>query len=366
MSHSRDPHYAAAGVDSTKAEAGLSRLRTWVEKTFSLNPIARPHLPLGYFANIIRLDGLNTGIAISTDGVGTKLLVAEQMRKYNTVGIDCIAMNVNDLLCVGATPVSFVDYIAVEELEPDVLEEIGEGLFRGAQMARVSISGGEIAQVREMLRGVRPGSGFDLAGTAIGVVPLDRVIIGEEVQPGDVVIGLASSGIHSNGLTLARRILLHDSKLTVDSYLQEFGRTVGEELVEPTRIYVPEVTAMFAAGLQIKALIHLTGDGFLNLTRTAAPIGYHIDTLPPTPPIFRVLQEVGKLHDAEMFQVYNMGVGFCVVVTEADADRVMQIAAERKLPAWRIGQTVAAPERTITIEPRRLRSHEQRFVPFSG
>lgn len=366
MSHSRDPHYAAAGVDSAKAEAGLSRLRTWVEKTFSLHPTARPHLPLGYFANIIRLDGLNTGIAISTDGVGTKLLVAEQMGKYDTVGIDCIAMNVNDLLCVGATPVSFVDYIAVEELKPEVLEEIGEGLFHGAQMARVSISGGEIAQVREMLRGVRPGAGCDLAGTAIGVVPLDRVIIGETVQPGDVVIGLASSGIHSNGLTLARRILLHDSTLTVDSYVQEFGRTVGEELLEPTRIYVPEVTAMFAAGLQIKALIHLTGDGFLNLARTAAPIGYHIDTLPPTPPIFSMLQEVGKLHDAEMFQVYNMGVGFCVVVTEADADRVMQIAAEHKLQAWRIGQTVAAPERTITIEPRRLRSHEQRFVSFSG
>lgn len=364
MSQPRDPSYAAAGVDSTKAEDGLSRLRTWVEKTFSLNPAARPHLPLGYFANIIRLDGLNTGIAISTDGVGTKLMVAEQMGKYDTVGIDCIAMNVNDLLCVGATPVSFVDYVAVEELKPQVLEKIGEGLFRGAEMARISICGGEIAQLGEMLHGVRPGSGFDLAGTAIGTVPLDRVIIGEDVQPGDVMIGLASSGIHSNGLTLARRILLHDSKLTVDSYLQEFGRTVGEELLEPTRIYVPEVTEMFSAGLQLKALIHLTGDGFFNLTRTAARIGYHIDMLPPTPPIFSVLQEVGKLSVTEMFQVYNMGVGFCVVVAEADVSRVLQIAAAHATSAWRIGQAVASPERTITIEPHRLRSHEQHFVSF--
>ena len=364
MSQPRDLQYAAAGVDSTKAEDGLSRLRAWVEKTFSLNPAARPHLPLGYFANIIRLDGLNTGIAISTDGVGTKLLVAEQMGKYDTVGIDCIAMNVNDLLCVGATPISFVDYVAVEELKPEVLEKIGEGLFRGAEMARISIAGGEIAQIREMLRGIRPGSGFDLAGTAIGAVPLDRVIIGEDVQPGDVVIGLASSGIHSNGLTLARRILLHDSKLAVDSYLQEFGRTVGEELLEPTRIYVPEVTAMFAAGLRIKALVHLTGDGFFNLARTAAPIGYRIEMLPPTPPIFNVLQEVGKLGDAEMFQVYNMGVGFCVVVEEVDAGHVMRIAAEHGSQSWRLGQTVASSERTITLEPRRLRSHEQRFVSF--
>ncbi|MBI3304588.1 MAG: phosphoribosylformylglycinamidine cyclo-ligase [Deltaproteobacteria bacterium] len=362
MDQVRDPRYAAAGVDSTKAEDGLARLRTWVEKTFSLNPAARPHLPLGYFANIIRLDGLDTGIAISTDGVGTKLLVAEQLGKYDTVGIDCVAMNVNDLLCVGATPVSFVDYIAVEELEPTVLEEIGKGLFRGAELARVSISGGEIAQIREMVRGVRPGSGFDLAGTAIGTVLLDRVIVGEDVQPGDVVIGLASSGIHSNGLTLARRVLLHDTKLTVDSYLQEFSRTVGEELLEPTRIYVPEVTAMFAAGLQLKALIHVTGDGFFNLIRTAAPIGYMIHTLPPTPPIFSVLQEVGGLSDAEMFQVYNMGIGFCVVVAESDAERVIQIAAEHETRAWRIGVTVASAERTITIEPRRLQSREQRFV----
>lgn len=362
MDHTRDPHYAAAGVDSSKAEDGLARLRTWVEKTFPLNPAARPHLPLGYFANIIRLDGLDTGIAISTDGVGTKLLVAELLGKYDTVGIDCIAMNVNDLLCVGATPVSFVDYIAVEELDPTVLDEIGKGLFRGAEQARVSISGGEIAQIKEMVRGVREGSGFDLAGTAIGTVALDRVIVGQDVQPGDAVIGLASSGIHSNGLTLARRVLLHDTKLTVHSYVQECGRTVGEELLEPTRIYVPEVTAMFAAGLRLKALMHVTGDGFFNLARTAAPIGYVIHTLPPPPPIFGVLQAVGGLSDAEMFQVYNMGIGFCVVAAEPDAERVLQIATAHGTRAWRIGATVASAERTITIEPRRLRSREQRFV----
>jgi phosphoribosylformylglycinamidine cyclo-ligase len=362
MEQPRDPRYTAAGVDSNKAESGLARLRTWVEKTFSLHPTARPCLPLGYFANIIRFDGLNVGIAISTDGVGTKLLIAELLSKYDTVGIDCIAMNVNDLLCVGATPVSFVDYLAVEELQPEVLEEIGIGLCRGAELARVSICGGEIAQLGEMVRGMHPGSGFDLAGTAIGTVSLDRIIVGEEVQPGDAVIGLASSGIHSNGLTLARRVLLHDAKLTVESYLPELGRTVGEELLEPTCIYVPEVTAMFAANLRLKALAHVTGDGFLNLTRTAAPIGYVIHTLPPTPPIFAVLQEVGKLSDAEMFQVYNMGIGFCLVVSESDAERVLQIAAQHGTRAWRIGTTVASPERTITIEPRHLQSREQRFV----
>jgi len=362
MTQTRDPRYAAAGVDSTKAESGLSRLRTWVEQTFPLNPAARPYLPLGYFANIIQLDGLPIGIAISTDGVGTKLLIAEMLGKYDTVGIDCVAMNVNDLLCVGATPVSFVDYIAVEELRPEVFEEIGKGLFRGAEFARVSIAGGEIAQLKEMVRGVREGSGLDLAGTAIGTVPLDRVIIGQDVQPGEVVIGLASSGIHSNGLTLARHVFFGEAKFTADTYIQEFGRTVGEELLEPTRIYVPEVTAMFAAGLRLKALIHLTGDGFFNLTRTAAPIGYLIHTLPPPPPIFTTLQEVGKLSAAEMFQVYNMGIGFCVVVAEPDAEQVIQIAAAHGTRAWRIGMTVASPERTIMIEPRHLRSQGQQFV----
>ena len=364
MDHARDPHYAASGVDSTKAEAGLDRLRAWIEKTFPLNPSAQPHLPLGYFANIIRLDGLNLGIGITTDGVGTKLLVAELLGKYDTVGIDCIAMNVNDLLCVGATPISFVDYVAVETLQPDVLDALGQGLHRGAELARVNISGGEIAQLKEMIRGIRDGSGLDLAGTAIGTVPLDRVIVGKDIEPGDTLIGLASSGIHSNGLTLARQVLLKDARLKVDSHLQEFGRTVGEELLEPTRIYVPEITAMFAANVNLKALIHITGDGFFNLTRTEAAIGYHIHTLPPPLPIFSVLQDRGQLTDAEMYQVFNMGIGFCVVVAEVEADRVIQIAAEHDVQAWRIGTTVESPQRTITIEPCNLTSSDGHFVPL--
>ncbi len=354
--------YAASGVDTTKAEQGLSQLLSWVQKTFSLNPAAKPHLPVGYFANVIRLAGLNLGIAMTTDGVGTKLLVAELMGQYNTVGIDCLAMNVNDLLCVGATPVSFVDYIAVERLDPDVLGEIGQGLFRGAELARVNIAGGEIAQLPEIIKGVKEGSGIDLAGTAIGTVPLDRVIIGQNVHPGDVVVGLASSGIHSNGLTLARRILLQEKGLQVDSYLQELGRTVGEELLEPTHIYVPEVVEMIEAGLSLRALIHLTGDGFFNLTRTEAAVGYVIHTLPDPPAIFKVLQQLGGVSDAEMFQVYNMGIGFCVVVGKADAQRVIDLAAKHGSPAWEMGLVVPDAGRTITIEPRRLQSQEKRFV----
>ncbi len=354
--------YAASGVDTAKADQGLSQLLSWVQKTFSLNSAASPHLPIGYFANVIRLEGLNLGIAISTDGAGTKLLVAEMMGQYNTVGIDCMAMNVNDLLCVGATPVSFVDYVAVEKLDPHVLGEIGKGLFRGAELARVNIAGGEIAQLPEMIKGVREGRGMDLAGTAIGTVPLDRVIVGQKVRQGNVVIGLASSGIHSNGLTLARRILFQEKGLQVDSYLPELGRTIGEELLEPTRIYVPEVVEMIEAGLALRALIHITGDGFFNLTRTEAAVGYLIHTLPDPPAIFEVLQQLGAVSEAEMFQVYNMGIGFCLVVDKPDAQRVIDIAAKHGSQAWEIGLVVPNAKRTITLEPRHLQSQEKHFV----
>ena len=354
--------YARAGVDSAKADSGLSRLRTWVEKTFAFNPQARPHLPLGYFANVIRLEGLNLGIGFTTDGVGTKLLVAELLGKYDTVGIDCIAMNVNDLLCVGATPVSFVDYLAVEEVQPDMLDAVGKGLCRGAELASISIAGGEIAQLREMIRGAQVGAGLDLAGAAIGTVALDRLIIGQAVEPGDALIGLASSGIHSNGLTLARRVLTADTALSLDRQLPECGRTVGEELLEPTRIYVPEVSAMLAAEVRVKALMHITGDGFLNLSRIAAPVGFRVESLPEPPPIFAVLQGLGKLSDAEMYQVYNMGVGLCVVVPETDAERIIELAAGHGSRAWRLGTAIASAQRTIRIEPRRLTSRDGQFV----
>lgn len=354
--------YASGGVDSAKAASGLSRFRPWIEKTFAFNPQARPHLPLGYFANVIRLEGLNLGIGLTTDGVGTKLLVAELLGKYDTVGIDCIAMNVNDLLCVGASPVSFVDYLAVEEVRPDMLDALGKGLHRGAELAGISIAGGEIAQLREMIRGTQVGTGFDLAGAAIGTVALDRLIIGQDIEPGDPLIGLASSGIHSNGLTLARRVLGADTPSSLERYLPECGRTVGEELLEPTRVYVPEVRAMLGAEMRVKALMHITGDGFLNLSRVAAPVGFWIEALPEPPAIFTVLQDLGKLSDAEMFQVYNMGLGLGVVVSETDVERTIALAAQHGSRAWRLGTAVASARRTISIEPRGLTSQGGRFV----
>lgn len=344
--------YDTVGVDTRGEERGLRQLAKWVTKTFGLNR-AKPMLPLGYFANVIELTP-DLGLAISTDGVGTKLLVAQELGKYDTVGIDCVAMNANDVICVGAQPISMVDYIAVERADPDFLGEIGKGLYQGARAAGINIPGGEIAQVREMLHSVRAGYGFDLVGTCVGTVHPGRVLVGQNILPGDCVVGIASSGIHSNGLTLARRILFDVAKLQVTEYLAEFGKTVGEELLVPTHIYVPEVLEMLGQDLAVKALVHVTSDGFLNLARVVAETGYVIDKLMEPPPVFSVIQERGNVDDAEMFRVYNMGTGFCVVVQPQDAPRVQKIAAAHGRRAEVIGYAVHDPKRRVWIPQRHL------------
>src|SRR6185503_11540565 len=264
----------AAGVGPVGS--GLQALLRWVRPTFDYAAGARPTLDIGYFANVVPV-GPNLGVAISTDGVGTKLLVAEEADRLDTVGIDCVAMNVNDVLCVGARPIALVDYIALEEASPARLDALGKGLAKGCELAGVSCPGGELAQVREMLRGTRPGNAVDLVGTAIGVVALDRVLDGSAVQAGDVLIGLESNGLHSNGFTLARRVLLDHAGLKLDANVSELGTTLADELLRPTHIYVKPVLALLDAGIAVRALAHITGDGLFNLVRTAKAVGFDIE-----------------------------------------------------------------------------------------
>ncbi|MBI4332230.1 MAG: phosphoribosylformylglycinamidine cyclo-ligase [Chloroflexi bacterium] len=359
--HSEPTGYLQSGVDTFKEESALSGLLKWINKTFELRPgPGRVALPIGYFANVLDL-GNNLGLAISTDGVGTKLLVAQMMDKYDTIGIDCIAMNVNDVLCVGAEPISMVDYIAVQEINPAMVEDIGKGLYKGCEMAGINISGGEMAQVREMIKGRRRGKGFDIAGTCVGLVPMDRIIIGADVKENEVVVGFKSSGIHSNGMTMARRVLFQDAGFRPGKYFEELGRTLGEELLEPTRIYVKEVVEMLRSGIRIKAMAHITSDGLLNLTRTKAAVGYRIHTLPDPPPIFGLIQKSGKVSDEEMYRVFNMGAGFCVVVPHEDADRAIKIAARHGTTAFEIGHTFPDEDRRVFLEPRHLVGKDNRF-----
>src|SRR5207247_2377983 len=276
----------------------MSNLTYWVERTFENRPNTLK-LPLGYFANVIDIGG-GVGLALSTDGVGTKILVAELLHKYDTIGIDCVAMNVNDVLCVGATPLAMLDYVAVETPHDDLMGPLVQGLHRGAELAKITIPGGEIAQVREMIRGLRPGYAFDLVGTCVGRVDLDKILTGRNTTEGDVIVGLRSTGRNSNGLSLARRVLFDQLKWDPGKYVSELGRAIGEELLEPTRIYVRGVLEMLDKNLNVKALAHITSTGFLNLSRADAEVTYILDSLPEPHPIFGLIQHYSGISDEEM------------------------------------------------------------------
>jgi phosphoribosylformylglycinamidine cyclo-ligase len=312
-------------------------------------------LDFGYYANVIDL-GNGSGLAITTDGVGTKIIIAEQLGKYDTIGIDCVAMNVNDIICVGAEPLAMTDYIAVDRADARFFDEVAVGIARGAELAGITIPGGEIAQIGEVIRG------FDLVGTCVGLVPVDRIIRGQDIVSGDAIVGFESSGIHSNGLTLARRVLLDQVGMSLESYVEELGRALGEELLEPTRIYV-RLALRLLAETNVKALAHITSDGFLNLQRVDANVGFDIETLPESPPVFDLIQRSGRLSSAEMYLVYNMGIGFCGVVPEKEVDRVVEIAAEEGIAAHRIGTCHADAEKSVVIRPAGLRSERGHFVP---
>jgi phosphoribosylformylglycinamidine cyclo-ligase len=310
-------------------------------------------LPNGYFANVIPV-APNLGVAISTDGVGTKLLVAQAVGRFDTVGIDCVAMNANDVVCLGATPVSLVDYIAVEDARPDLLEPIARGLHRGCEIAGINIPGGELAGVREMLRGARPGYAFDLVGTCIGTVALDGIIAGQRLEAGDVLLGLASDGLHSNGYTLARRALQQQGGLRYDDHVAELGSDLGTELLRPTRIYVREALRLLSSGVDVRAMAHMTGGGLWNLVRTQKAVGFRIEAWPEPPPIFRLIQRLGAVSDAEAFSTFNMGIGFCIVVSRGDADRAARILESAGATVLVLGQVLDDPGRTIEFPPRRL------------
>lgn len=340
--------YEQSGVDTKREEHALGRLSeviktTWPHRTKGVGAVK---LDIGFYANVIDIGG-GMGLALSADGVGSKVLIAQMLNTYDTVGIDCVAMNVNDLICVGATPLSIVDYIAVQEPNPERVAELARGLAKGAKIAGVSISGGEIAQLPEIVTGIKDGYAFDLAAMATGLVKLDKMIVGQDVRDGDVVIGIESSGIHSNGFTLARRILAEEMEHAADSNL-------GTRLLTPTSIYVKEAMDLLAQRVPVKAFAHITSDGLLNLNRCQAEVGFVIDSLPPIPQIFNLLQGCGNVSDEEMFRVYNMGIGFCVVVDRKDIERTKRIIESHGKATHVIGYAVADKRRRINLTQYKL------------
>lgn len=303
--------YSESGVDIHAENKSIDAMKAVL--TSRRKGFGAPMTEIGHYAGL--LDMGSFALAMTTDGVGSKVLIANAIKKWDTVGIDCIAMNVNDLYAIGAEPIAFVDYLAVEKVDPERAAQIAIGLQRGAELSNMTIVGGETASLPEIIKG------FDLAGTAIGVVDKDKVVTGEKVRIGDVLVGVPSDGLHSNGYTLARRIVA-ESKYTYFDKMPGTDHTIGEELLTPTRIYHEIVELVREC--EVHGLAHITGSGLLKLHRIT-PLGFEInDPLEPQP-IFRFLQEQGGVEDAEMYRTFNMGMGFVVVVPEADVQKACKI-----------------------------------------
>ena len=333
--------YAHSGVDMSAADRGVAALVA-VLKTIDTGRASRSVLASGHYAAVLEV-APNLGIAVGTDGVGSKLIVAEQTGRYDTVGIDCVAMNVNDIICVGAEPIALLDYLAVEQVEPAVMEAIGVGLKAGAEAAGVEIPGGEVAVLPELIRGHPSPHGFDLTAACFGTVALERLVTGATIEPGDALIGLPSSGLHSNGYSLARATL---APLSYDARPPELGgASVADVLLEPTVIYVRAVLELLRSDLDVRGLAHITGGGVLNLLRLFADIGFEIDRPLPIPPVFGLIQALGEVPDAEMWEVFNMGCGFCAVVPAAEADAAVALLARHHPGTARIGTVTAETDR---------------------
>jgi len=319
--------YADAGVDTGQADEAVAAL---VEVLRAIDP-GRSRLAVdlpGHYASVLRV-APNLGIALGTDSVGSKVIVAEQAGRFETIGVDCVAMNVNDLICVGAEPLALLDYLAVERADPAMLAQIAVGLRAGAEAAGIEIPGGEVCQIPEVLRGHPSPLGFDLVGSAFGTVALDAIVDGSAIAPGDALVGLPASGVHSNGLTLARQALLEDGELTFEDRPDELGgASVADVLLEPTVIYVRAVLALLRSGLRVHGLAHITGGGLLNLLRIGRGVGYRIEAPLPVPPVFELIARLAEVSRAEMWQVFNMGCGFVAIVPAEEAAAAATLLAE--------------------------------------
>jgi phosphoribosylformylglycinamidine cyclo-ligase len=309
--------YSRAGVDIEKGDLAVKGLLDQLKTTFNNRP-GMIMLDIGHYGNL--MDVGNKALLLCTDGVGTKVLIAQMANRYDTIGIDVIAMNVNDAICLGAEPIAMVDYLAIEKLNENMLKEIGKGLVEGAKEAGIAIIGGETAILSEIIKGC-DDKGFDLAGTCLAVIDKDKIIDGSKIKPGDALIGLKSSGIHSNGLTLARKLLIPALGLKGDI---GDGKSVKDALLKPTKIYVKPVLELIRK-VDVKGLAHITGGGLLNLKRLKRGIGFRICEWPEVPQVFKKIKEIGKINDEEMFKTFNMGIGFCTVVSQEDADNALQI-----------------------------------------
>jgi phosphoribosylformylglycinamidine cyclo-ligase len=327
--------YRAAGVDIEAGDEAVRRLAPHARRTYRSGVLG----DIGAFAGFFRVPTRyrQPVFAAGTDGVGSKVKIAVLLDRHDTVGIDLVAMSVNDLLVHGAEPLIFLDYIGIGRLDPAVVEALVRGVAAGCREAGCALIGGETAELPDLYA---PGE-YDLAGFAVGVVERRKLIDGRTVRPGDVVLGLGSTGLHSNGYSLARKVVFERLGHRVTDRVAELGQTVGEALLTPTRIYVRPVLALLRAGVPVHAMAHVTGGGLTGNVPRVLPPGCRALIRRgawPIPPIFGFLRAGGRLEEAEMFRVFNMGIGFVLVVPPAAATRARKALQARRIPTWEIGE----------------------------
>ena len=258
-------------------------------------------------------------LVLCTDGVGSKVKIASIMKKWDTIGIDCIAMNVNDAICVGAEPIAFVDYLAIDDPKPEITKEIGKGLSKGAELSNISIVGGETASLPDII------NGFDLAGTCLGFIEKNKIITGEKILPGDIIIGLKSSGIHSNGYSLVRKVMKESKISYEDTYQNKFGnKNLGNILLTPTKIYVKEILKVIN-NINIHGLAHITGGGLKNFLRLNKKVKFIIDNPFEPHQIFNFIKQKGNISNYEMYKTFNMGMGFALIIDKNDVEETIKI-----------------------------------------
>ncbi len=302
--------YAKSGVDIDRKSSAIKALVD--ELGYKRTGIGQNVRIPGLFASLI--DFGDKYITLATDGVGSKLMIAEALGKWDTVGIDCIAMNVNDTICVNAEPTSFVDYIAIDKPNEEVTRDIGIGLQKGAELSNMEIVGGEIAVLPEIINGV------DLSGTCMGYVDKDRIITGDACREGDLIVSLRSSGIHSNGLTLARKVV-ESNGLSYTDKVSGLSKSIGEELLTPTEIYVRQVLEI-TSNHEVHGLVDITGGGLRNILRMRKGLRYVISDPVKPAPIFKKIQELGQIEDKEIYQTLNMSMGFTIIAPADDAEEI--------------------------------------------
>ena len=321
--------YKKAGVDISNIKKSQTEIGRLIESTHKLQRLAKIQHGFGHYAGIVEIPGGKL-LATHTDGVGTKVMIANYMKKYNTIGIDCVAMNVNDIICIGATPISFVDYIAANKNDQAIFKKIVEGLVAGAKKSSMLIVGGETAIMPDVIDG--KGFAFDLAGMVVGLASKKEIVLGNKIKTGDVIIGANSSGIHSNGYSLARKALL--SKYSVKDKIKGVG-VLGDILLTPTQIYVKPVLEIIKK-CKVDGLAHITGGSFTKLLRLKK-IGFEIDSLPKIPPIMGLIEEQG-VKSEEMYKTFNMGIGFCVISPKDQVYQIKTIFKKHKIVSREIGR----------------------------